>query len=591
MAQHQLAKIKAWLPIIREVREDLGLTVAEYPDEVVLSFILVESGGDARAHRPGSQFYGLLQIGKANGKELGLTASSLDTMSEVASGRASINHFIRLSEKYKRHHQHDYTRLAIFWKGGIGTLIKYNKLKKNGATSGELKTFLHERWNTDKYVNRIKKALRTWVSTGDSIPQGALPSATTSSPGGTVAPAPFTSTSTGISVTRNSSFRTAPPGCSASNTGGSAPLIEARRTVVPAKPIETARRASKLSLELHERTVLQNLAVYKEGAYVRYRAKNGFSEAAYKSIASFTDSAQKGTFARTFRAIFEDATTSWVRPLVNPVVGNSPWGKRRNSPAGSRSPGEKRRILKDPDTGAVLYRRHFGVDYATLKNKGGKNQPCYAVAAGKVIRAGKSKSYGLVIYLLHGNGVTTRYAHLNSMNVRNGDTVTAGQVIGITGASEGVSTPGERGYAIDFNKLPPHLHFELRLNRGFLETGKAQGGYGSQAWNISIDPEPFFAVCPNPGERRAVVDPRLKKAREAQAEAAKLVATVTTSNAASEAMQAFVHTAAALRATSLSLLTRKDFYDQQVVAANRQSRRLATHLAITPAAYEESYDV
>lgn len=69
---------------------------------------------------------------------------------------------------------------------------------------------------------------------------------------------------------------------------------------------------------------------------------------------------------------------------------------------------------------------------------------------GKVIFAGQKGGYGNMIIVDHGNGVTTRYAHLSSINVRQGDSVDAGQKIG------GVGSTG--------NSTGNHLHFEVREN-------------------------------------------------------------------------------------------------------------------------------
>lgn len=74
----------------------------------------------------------------------------------------------------------------------------------------------------------------------------------------------------------------------------------------------------------------------------------------------------------------------------------------------------------------------------------------YAANGGTVTHAGSHSSFGNYIDISHGNGMTTRYAHLSSMNVSTGQTVSRGQNIGVmgtTGSSTGV-----------------HLHFEVLIN-------------------------------------------------------------------------------------------------------------------------------
>jgi LysM repeat protein len=74
--------------------------------------------------------------------------------------------------------------------------------------------------------------------------------------------------------------------------------------------------------------------------------------------------------------------------------------------------------------------------------------PVVAADHGYVILAGKDVSvYGNQVLIGHGNGYTTRYAHLDTMLVYTGDVVSKGQQIG---------TMGSAG-----NARAPHLHFEI----------------------------------------------------------------------------------------------------------------------------------
>lgn len=89
---------------------------------------------------------------------------------------------------------------------------------------------------------------------------------------------------------------------------------------------------------------------------------------------------------------------------------------------------------------------HRGIDIAAPANS-----PVTAAAAGRVTYAGWSQvGYGKVIFIDHGYGVTTVYAHLNSFAVATGDTVQVGQIIGRVGSTG--------------RSLGPHLHFEVRVD-------------------------------------------------------------------------------------------------------------------------------
>ncbi|MDE4620670.1 M23 family metallopeptidase [Sinorhizobium meliloti] len=92
-----------------------------------------------------------------------------------------------------------------------------------------------------------------------------------------------------------------------------------------------------------------------------------------------------------------------------------------------------------------------------------------ATAGGTVTAAGPAGGYGNMIEIDHGNGVSTRYAHLSAILVNVGDAVKADAVIAKSG-STGRSTG-------------PHLHYEVRLNghavdpARFLRAGTELAGY------------------------------------------------------------------------------------------------------------------
>jgi murein DD-endopeptidase MepM/ murein hydrolase activator NlpD len=89
---------------------------------------------------------------------------------------------------------------------------------------------------------------------------------------------------------------------------------------------------------------------------------------------------------------------------------------------------------------------HNGVDLAATLGT-----PVVAAATGKVIVAkmgGYNGGYGNMIIMIHDDGIQTVYAHLRSINVSAGQTISQGQQIGELG-NTGRSTG-------------PHLHFEVR---------------------------------------------------------------------------------------------------------------------------------
>ncbi|MGJ8570792.1 MAG: peptidoglycan DD-metalloendopeptidase family protein [Hoeflea sp.] len=98
---------------------------------------------------------------------------------------------------------------------------------------------------------------------------------------------------------------------------------------------------------------------------------------------------------------------------------------------------------RDPFLGRLAF--HGGIDF-----RAPTGTPIYATGSGIVVHAGRNGGYGKMVEIDHGNGITTRYAHLSSVEVREGDTLSIGVPIGKAG-STGRSTG-------------PHLHYEVRRN-------------------------------------------------------------------------------------------------------------------------------
>jgi murein DD-endopeptidase MepM/ murein hydrolase activator NlpD len=90
-------------------------------------------------------------------------------------------------------------------------------------------------------------------------------------------------------------------------------------------------------------------------------------------------------------------------------------------------------------------RMHTGIDIGVPYGT-----PIHAAASGQVIYAGWMDGYGNLVFIDHGRGISTGYAHQSSIAISNGQSVTQGQVIGYVGCT---------GHCFG-----PHLHFEVRVN-------------------------------------------------------------------------------------------------------------------------------
>lgn len=96
------------------------------------------------------------------------------------------------------------------------------------------------------------------------------------------------------------------------------------------------------------------------------------------------------------------------------------------------------------------YSQHTGIDLPAPKNT-----KIVAAASGTVVTVGYNTAYGNRVIINHGGGVQTLYAHMTSFAVSEGDTVSAGDVIGYVGSTG--------------NSTGNHLHFSVLVNGSYVD--------------------------------------------------------------------------------------------------------------------------
>jgi murein DD-endopeptidase MepM/ murein hydrolase activator NlpD len=131
-------------------------------------------------------------------------------------------------------------------------------------------------------------------------------------------------------------------------------------------------------------------------------------------------------------ATFSDTTPDSLR-LRQPTAGprSSSFGLRRIFNGQARSP-------------------HSGMDIAAAVGA-----PVVAAAAGRVIDTGDYFFNGKTVWLDHGRGLLTMYCHLDVINVKTGDRLAGGDVLGAVGATGRVTGA--------------HLHWAVSLNRALVD--------------------------------------------------------------------------------------------------------------------------
>lgn len=212
--------------------------------------------------------------------------------------------------------------------------------------------------------------------------------------------------------------------------------------------------AEKAAMEEHERQLgeQQDELETKLNETTALMEEYAADQKALEQIYAAEEKAAKEIAAEIDRLIAESDVVPSNEGFIWPVNTS----KKISSPIGSRVA-----------PGGFGSTNHKGVDICNV----GFTSSVFATKSGKVILASSPRQgsyyggsgYGNYVVVDHGGGVTTLYAHLSTVSVSKGQTVSQGTVLGITG-STGASTG-------------PHLHYEVRINGVYQDPLNYLAGY------------------------------------------------------------------------------------------------------------------
>lgn len=184
-----------------------------------------------------------------------------------------------------------------------------------------------------------------------------------------------------------------------------------------------ARENDKYTVLLKERKLGKTLIETKV-LYTSYKGKKAkFSEAFF-----YEDSEKGSTYTAHYTKNGEILVRSGLRYPLKRLHIRSGYGFRRHPVTGKRA-------------------MHRGIDL-----RGRRGTPVYAVAAGTVILSSYDIFAGNKIAVKHRDGSESFYLHLHSKNVKRGQWVRPGQIIGTVGSTGRVTGP--------------HLHYGFKRSNG-----------------------------------------------------------------------------------------------------------------------------
>lgn len=188
------------------------------------------------------------------------------------------------------------------------------------------------------------------------------------------------------------------------------------------------------------KVVSQNTANYNEYAAVMHAL-------GYKKIdGHYTGGGKLPEDKGSSTGISVNRATGFSNPTkVSDAVITSGYGSR-TAPTTNKGKGSK---------------QHDGIDIGGSVN----GQAAGSIGGGKVTEVGYDENgYGNYVVVDHGNGYTSLYGHLQKATVKQGDTVSAGQQVGVIG-----STGKSSG---------PHLHLRVHKNGQSIDPRTVIPGYG-----------------------------------------------------------------------------------------------------------------
>ena len=144
-----------------------------------------------------------------------------------------------------------------------------------------------------------------------------------------------------------------------------------------------------------------------------------------------------------------------------PPINTDPFTYRLSSPFGYRS---------DPILG--VGKRHTGMDFACPPGN-----PIYVTGDGTVVTVKHDRSgYGNHVEVDHGFGYVTRYAHMSRIDVEEGQKLTRGDCLGLSGKSGRITGP--------------HLHYEVIYRKDYVNPAFYM--------DLTIEPDAYFEMVRKP---------------------------------------------------------------------------------------------